>query len=177
MIRTIDQDPISDVPELDFEQELQKLKDAVASHNNDKHWWQREWYLGENFLGYYIAYNGFPWFWNLHQTMYGLSWTAFPKGYHLLFKPKKKDDCHTKLWECERCSEINCYPVMMCKKCGSSHLYKRKKSQSLELKLICRTYETCDANCKPCQGEVDSRIETIKELREFRDSLDDKPEV
>jgi hypothetical protein len=74
----------------DFEQKLQELKDAVAFHNKNKHWWKPKWRLVENFLFFSICYDGFPWPWNLHQTMYGLSWTAFPKGYHALSKPDVK---------------------------------------------------------------------------------------
>ncbi len=71
-----------------FEEELEKLKDVIAEHNANRKWWQPVWKLNENFLFYSICYDGFPNPFNLHRTMYGWSWTAFPKGYHALQKPE-----------------------------------------------------------------------------------------
>jgi len=73
----------------DFETKLQDLKSAITEHNEDRKWWQPEWRLNESFLFFSIYYNGFPNPLKIHRTMYGLSWSAFPKGYHALLKPKE----------------------------------------------------------------------------------------
>ena len=75
--------------ELKFKIGLQKLKDAVAEHNDNRKWWHPEWKLTENPLFFSISYNGFPNILNIHRTMYGWSWTAFPKEHHALLKPKR----------------------------------------------------------------------------------------
>ena len=67
---------------------LQELKDAVAEQNENRKWWQPKWNLIENNLFFSICYNGFPNPFNIHKTMYGLSWTAFPKKHHALLKPE-----------------------------------------------------------------------------------------
>ena len=75
--------------ELKFKIGLQRLEDAVDGHNANRKWWQPEWKLIENALFFSISYNGFPNLLNLHRTMYGWSWAAYPKDYHALLKPKR----------------------------------------------------------------------------------------
>ncbi len=70
-----------------FEEKLQYLKDAITEHNKNKHWWQPKWKLNENFLFFSIYYNGFPNPFHIHRTMWGLSWSAFPKEHHVIMKP------------------------------------------------------------------------------------------
>ena len=72
-----------------FEIELQELKTTVIEHNKNRKWWQPKWKLIENMLFYTITYNGFPNPFNIHETIYGLSWTAFPKEHHTLLKPEE----------------------------------------------------------------------------------------
>ena len=75
--------------EFKFKVGLQNLNDAVTEHNKNRKWWQPKWKLIENALFYSICYNGFPNPFNLHRTMYGVSWSAFPKEHHALFKPEE----------------------------------------------------------------------------------------
>jgi len=72
----------------DFETKLQDLNNTIIEHNAKKKWWQPKWKLNENFLFFSIYYNGFPNPFNIHRTMYGLSWSAFPKEHRALIKPK-----------------------------------------------------------------------------------------
>ena len=73
----------------EFEMKLQNLKNSITKHNANKKWWQPKWKLNENFLFFSIRYNGFPNPFNLHKTMWGLSWSAFPKENHVLLKPEE----------------------------------------------------------------------------------------
>ena len=74
-----------------FEKELQKIKDVVDENNAHHRWWQPKWKLVENFLFFTVCYNGFPNPFHIHKTMYGLSWSAFPKEYHALLKPDNEE--------------------------------------------------------------------------------------
>ena len=74
--------------EFKFKIGLQRLKDAVAEHNDNRKWWQPEWKLIENALFFSICYNDFPNPLNLHKTIYGWSWSAFPKEHHAILKPE-----------------------------------------------------------------------------------------
>lgn len=71
-----------------FKMKLQRLKNAVTEHNENRKWWQPKWKLIENALFFSICCNGFPNPLNIHTTAYGLSWTAFPKEHHALLKPE-----------------------------------------------------------------------------------------
>jgi len=74
---------------LSFETKLQNLKDAITEHNANKKCWQPKWKLNESFLFFSIYYNGFPNPFKIHKTMWGWSWSAFPKEYHALLKPEE----------------------------------------------------------------------------------------
>ena len=77
----------------DFKTQLQDLKDIVTLHNENKRWWQPEWKLNENFIFFTIYYNGFPNPFKLHKTIYGLSWSAFPKEHQPLLIPEDMRTC------------------------------------------------------------------------------------
>lgn len=75
------------------------------------------------------------------------------------------------VWKCKYCGDTNHILTNPCAKCGKPYGTEREIPKSSELNLICRIYEKCDGECESCQHEVNLKLESLAELREFRDSL------